>query len=140
MDAAEGRPGHVVVRESEAKADSGLRQQGEVNVAHAPRCVSNRWGEFGTAIDGEEPHGIEGPGGGGFSGFASKSKRNWGHDGKIDEVIPLIFVGSNAHGIVGIASPSEAVNEKIVEQKALVSKRLQGKRLIEETWTLLQIH
>src|SRR5580692_6327492 len=56
------------------------------------------------------------------------------------QVVPLVLVRSEAQSVVGIASPSKAVQVEIVKQEALVIERLHGQCLIKYSRAGLQIH
>src|SRR5208337_4588830 len=119
-------------RKPQAKAHPRLRQQGEVEVAHAPHrikkmgrvlCLNRR--SRGRWIQGIRQQ-VEV----GETLIAAETAL---------EVVPLALIGPQPQGVVRVASPAKAVEVKIVEQEALVSLRLHRKRLVEETRTLLQI-
>src|SRR5579872_1161563 len=56
------------------------------------------------------------------------------------QVVPLVLVRSKPQNIVRIASPSETVEVKIVEEQPLVVHRLHRERFVEKPWTSMQIH
>src|ERR1700728_1990720 len=127
------------MRISQAKAHSGLREQREIDVAYA-----SRGSKFVRRVQ--------------YRDRRSRARRSgWGR--RIQwirqqvvvrklliatetalQVVPLVLVRPQAQGVVGIASPSETVEVKIVEQQALVIDRLHRKGLVEYSWASLQIH
>ena len=125
MDAAERRAGHVVVRIPHAKTYPGLRKQGEIDVGHAPR---------GLKFVGRVQCRNRRSGGRGIQGIRQQVvvREILIATETTLKVVPLVFVCPKPQGIVGITSPSKAVEVKIVEQQALVVQRLHGKRLVEK--------
>ena len=132
VDAGVGRPGHVVVRIAEAEAHHRLRQEGEIDIRHAARSVKG--------VGGIE-HG-------------DRWTRGWRVEGIDQEivvkeilvateagqkVVPLVFLYPGAQYVVGIASPSEAVDGKIVEEQAAVILRLHGESFVEKPWAGLEV-
>jgi hypothetical protein len=139
VDAAVGRPGHIVMRISQTETHNGLRKQHKVEVAYA-----SRGSKFVRRVQ-DRDRGSRAP--------RSRRRRwiQWIREQVVIrkiliatetalEVIPLVLVRPQAQSVVGIASPSKTVEVKIVEQQTLVIDRLHGKRLIEYAWASLQIH
>src|ERR1700728_73385 len=127
------------MRISQAKAHSGLREQREIDVAYA-----SRGSKFVRRVQ--------------YRDRRSRAPRSgWGR--RIQwirqqvvvrkiliatetalQVVPLVLVRPQAQGVVGIASPSETVEVKIVEQQALVIDRLHPKRLHEDSRAGIEIY
>ena len=127
------------MRISQAKAHSGLREQREVEFAHA-----SRGSKFVRRVQ--------------YRDRRSRAPRSrWGR--RIQwirqqvvvrkiliatetalQVVPLVLVRPQAQDVVGIASPSKTVEVKIVEQQTLMIDRLHRKRLVKDARAGLQIY
>src|ERR1700690_1811661 len=121
------------MRISQTEAHNGLWKQGEVNVAHASCRIEVVW----------------------RGQYRNRRSRSWRIEGICQQVIireiliatetalqvvPPVLISPQAHVVVRIASPSHAVEVKIVEQQALVIDRLHRECLVEDSRSGLQIH